>query len=401
VTEHVIERFMSLYLVGGHTAAAVEAYRAEPKVNLIDGSTWAAPQEKVIDYNPETKRYDPSLICQARAAIEYSLYNETSILKHLDQLQAEYQNHPKGTEDYKARLHRYRNDHYNFMSVVNWDRAPYKVPGVFKYKPLYEAQSTGRVSLKYGGFQSCSKRMKHAAFDIPGVRNYDIKTAQGYILHDELRSAGIACPWLDKFLNNPELKEQYIGSIGIDDDTWKRCFYGTVYGSVPSNRKGKIYSHLLEYFGTEEEAQAAQLKFKTIIDPLFSKISAYGRHLIKLPDVWKTVPNKRTTKEKSSGKVFTVCHFFKNSVGMQFQLEHATNGKDKQRRRLVAHVIQGKEAYFIHTLTTLGKKHGFQPLQNEHDGLVVLGEISGKAIEEAKELTGLNYLKLEQKPFVK
>ncbi len=66
---------------------------------------------------------------------------------------------------------------------------------------------------------------------------------------------------------------------------------------------------------------------------------------------------------------------------------------------MVAHLLQGMEAYFIHTLTLLADKYGFEPLGNEHDGIISLGRIPDAAIQTARELTGLYCLELREKPF--
>ena len=54
-----------------------------------------------------------------------------------------------------------------------------------------------------------------------------------------------------------------------------------------------------------------------------------------------------------------------------------------------AHVVQGIEAGFIHTLTALSGSYGFKVIGNEHDGIITIGEIPPAAVERAKELFGL------------
>ena len=51
---------------------------------------------------------------------------------------------------------------------------------------------------------------------------------------------------------------------------------------------------------------------------------------------------------------------------------------------MVAHILQGMEACFIHTLTLLADTYGFVPLVNEHDGLITLGKIQDEAKQAAR-----------------
>lgn len=74
--------------------------------------------------------------------------------------------------------------------------------------------------------------------------------------------------------------------------------------------------------------------------------------------------------------------------------------KDKaERRKYIAHVLQGYEVAYIHTLTCLGVEYGYQVLGNEHDGLITVQPIPEEAIQRAREESGFKYAKLAIKPF--
>ena len=66
---------------------------------------------------------------------------------------------------------------------------------------------------------------------------------------------------------------------------------------------------------------------------------------------------------------------------------------------MAAHLLQGREALYIHTLTTLAPKYGFEVISNEHDGLVTIGEIPKAAQAEARRKSGVRRTVLAEKPF--
>ena len=85
-----------------------------------------------------------------------------------------------------------------------------------------------------------------------------------------------------------------------------------------------------------------------------------------------------------------------NLMGLEIKLENLP--QKKPYKKIAAHILQGTEAYFIQELTLLAPKYGYYPYANEHDGLVVLGEIPAMAEEEARAITELHFMRLEEKP---
>ena len=88
----------------------------------------------------------------------------------------------------------------------------------------------------------------------------------------------------------------------------------------------------------------------------------------------------------------------KNACGQHFDLEGER--ADKLARRAAAFILQGQEAAFIHRLTVLGKDNGFVPVNNQHDGIVVIGEIPQSAIDQAASASKLRYATMDKKPFL-
>ena len=71
---------------------------------------------------------------------------------------------------------------------------------------------------------------------------------------------------------------------------------------------------------------------------------------------------------------------------------------NKATRQLSSFLLQGKESYFIHSLTDLVVKSGNTVVQNEFDGIITKYPIDPALIEKAKTLTQMLYVKLELKP---
>ena len=95
-----------------------------------------------------------------------------------------------------------------------------------------------------------------------------------------------------------------------------------------------------------------------------------------------------------------------NKTGMSFDLTpyHGAKGKwqnvNELKRKLAAFFLQGVEAGYIHWITILSKDFGYEVLSNQHDGVVVLGEIPEEAMQIAKQRSGLKYAELVEKPFL-
>jgi hypothetical protein len=64
---------------------------------------------------------------------------------------------------------------------------------------------------------------------------------------------------------------------------------------------------------------------------------------------------------------------------------------ESEPSQIAAHILQGFEAAFIHTLTYWGTKTGaFEVVSNEHDGLVTLGAIPDDVLRATKDQLGLS-----------
>jgi len=163
--------------------------------------------------------------------------------------------------------------------------------------------------------------------------------------------------------------------VGIDVDLWKQSLISLFFGA---NVCKGIYEEILGWdFGIYQHmGKEIHNKFVEVATPF-----------IKARDDWFNVVKGIVAEKKFIRKGTS---YVKN------KLDKITSNLNKTSF-LSAFLLQGIEARFIFTLIDLSSKYGYQVLGNEHDGLVTMGMIPQLAIEEAKELTGLNKLELIDK----
>lgn len=259
---------------------------------------------------------------------------------------------------------------------------------------------SGRISEEGGGMQSCTREMKAAAFsNIPGIRNYDLKSSQVYGLIQWFEFANIDSSWLHTYLSKS--KSDYANLVGISIDCWKSCFLSLVMNAYLPNEVDKnmcsddisILNYLLqEAKGNEELALKYYFKFYEVVQPLLKSLDKWKDWLIK-EYIPMTAVNKHGNQYLVNRTGMTLCiSDFKTDKGKWKNLT-------KFKRKLCAFLLQGGEAAFIHHLTIISKQYNFTPLNNQHDGLIVIGEIPQEAIDYARAESGLKYAILEEKPF--
>jgi hypothetical protein len=254
-------------------------------------------------------------------------------------------------------------------------------------------QAFGRLTEVGGGFQSCSREMKHAAFSgIPDVYNYDLKSSQLLGLKQQFEEAGISTEQVDVLLNENTAIEA--AKIGLTKKEYKAAILMFVMGAwLTAFTKAKS-SETSIYEAVERGALTAD------IDSIYNKLHEKLQPLEKALDEWHNILVAKAPKKMNKSKNIT------NKVDAKFNLQEYVKAegkilhKSELKRKLAAFYLQGQESCFIMHLTILSKKYNFTVLSNQHDGLVTQGEIPAEAVIEASQLSGLKYAQLEKKNFV-
>ena len=277
---------------------------------------------------------------------------------------------------------------------------------LMKYPAAYRPQKSGRVSEIHGGFQNITTPCKKLLLqDVPDIFNYDLKNSQAVLLKIELKACNIPCQWLEDYINDGSMREKLAKKIGISVGCWKGCFYSVVMGS-PAGGVSAVFDTIRKESKNTVTAKRRVKTFKRFAKPLIDACRQWRHHLYYSIDP--------RYKYKHNG------YHWRNACGMTFR-EYITNYADKKmqlidrktgeiiiykerpgtisevKRQLPAFFLQGKEAFYIHTLTLKCKKHGIPVYKNEHDGLITGKEIPQKLWQEVAEEVNANGISLEIK----
>ncbi|HEY9699078.1 MAG TPA: hypothetical protein V6D10_17590 [Trichocoleus sp.] len=286
--------------------------------------------------------------------------------------------------------------------------------GLAEYEPAYRMQSTGRITEKGVGMQNCTREMKYRAFSgILRLFNYDLKSSQVWGLIQWFEEAGLNTQWLVEYLNQD--KKVYADTIGISKDCWKKCFVALIMGGnslrkaeledlrnattdkeVKEAIRHKIVEYLLkEADGDVEKMLEFSTKFDEVTSALQTELAKWHSWLIEVH------PKKMGVSSYAKGT-----QYLTNGCGAKFNLSEWKDSKGnwvnkaKLGMKLAAFWLQGTEAAFIHHLAIVSAEYGFEVINNQHDGLVTIGEIPEEAVEYARNASGLKYANLEIKSFV-
>ena len=279
--------------------------------------------------------------------------------------------------------------------------------------------------------------MKQEAFNyIPGVRNYDLKSSQIYCLRYQLMACRLNYKILDKYLKAN--KEALAKEINVDKDTWKGITYGTYFGGFPINRiKSVKFYNSDKDFGTLYSLLSCDIVYRHICS--FSGIEVYynqnrrrrecrlinnsatqtlmsiykilrdfyiqNRELLEEIEAWhkylaSDFPESSTYSSEGKKYIF-------NRSQMPIEVTQYQNKKGKINRegvrKLASHLLQGQEAQFISYLTWYSESKPDSPyrvMNDQHDGLIVIGEITEEYIQMAREETKFLDADLVEKPFL-
>lgn len=269
-----------------------------------------------------------------------------------------------------------------------------------------EPQTTGRLTVH--GMQNASRGFKGVAFaSVPGIRNYDLAASQvrGLLQRFEEANengAALDATWLARYDGCIGAKLTYSAEAGLSVDRWKLVLCAVMMGcSFPTRKQvtsegwratmtarpgavPAVLGALLEE--SPGDLGRAYDRLYGVIGPLVEAREAWYDYLVGVH-----VPRAR--KSSRGGP------FVPNEAGARFFFDPSTLGTSRVKRQLAAFMLQGLEAAFIHALAVESTRYAFEVVQNEHDGLITLGEIPQAAIEAAKARSGLRRADLVVKPF--
>lgn len=404
VNDVIVEAFLNLPL-------NVE----EDNYNLMTGVLANAASK--LNLHKENGVRLPKLVREAREHITTGLFNRKSIELHLNYLKRVYLSLPEGSKERYSALCRYKHDERAFMNMMSQE-AKHLGNNIYTYILDYNTCYTGRQYQEAGSFQNASRRFKSAALvGIENIFNYDIKGSQPNCLILQLNNAGISCPWLVDYLNDPNGKYSLSKKVGISVDSWKGCVYAVFFGANllhtteknirdeyldikrieaenllrPKNdqlvkrKPSAILKHLLLNTNDVDELCRLFIKLKEELKPLCKAIKLWQKWLIDVyvPANTFITGGKKVIRGYASDLDYSV--YVAKKEG------HARNSC------ISSFVLQNMEAAYILELTKLSNKYNFKVVSWEHDGIITISEVPEEAKLEAMNASGFITAVLEEK----
>jgi hypothetical protein len=308
---------------------------------------------------------------------------------------------------YETALGRWRVDRYCLDRIIK-TRPATAEPGVYLCVPWYarKLQSTGRIT-EIGGLQNCSKYMRHAALaelrQSYGVRNYDLEASQVRGLVQLFEDANISTLWLADYLkaDKAELAREIFGDRERKA-VLKNCVLALAMGATMptttdtwqtgrgAQRTQSIAAIIRDAFGSGSATALTEEKLRLL--------RAYVKPFLRDRNAW----HQWLDNDTEYGRLATAGRggrYVRNAVGMKLKVSALAEHERKSKGKLTAHLLQGLEAAFIHRLAALAPMHGFSAVNNQHDGLLTVGEVPAAAVEHAQAESGLRYASLIEKPY--
>lgn len=351
-----------------HLQEQLDKPDGSPAVNLFDGTAYSIA--RAMPYPPEPE-FPSSKLMRDAARVLHAVecpFNIEAVQAHLECLKTT--NHPA-----------YENDRLCAQTMFAGMR---RQENVGYYTATYSPQSSGRIGEVGGGLQSCTKEMKEAAFtSIENVYNYDLRSAHGYVLLQELKLAGVDGAWVEEHLGRGVFEARAV-ALGLPKKVYKKCFFATVNGAShhwSDDDPGAIQAELLKHL---KDVDLSKQKFGEVVAEL--------KPLKKIVDEWRTwlisptCPHRMKTQRRD---------YILNASGQRIFLSH-----EEFEQKVIAHILQGREAAYIHHLTLISKEYDFVPVSNQHDGLITMGNVPDEAKIAARKLSGFEQPFLEIKSFV-
>jgi hypothetical protein len=351
-------------------------------VNLMSGKPWTEADNQNLQREQSVAWQGyPERMRQAAEMFQESRFNHIAIEAHLERLREELSFIPPNDERHKTKAAALRNDELCYNAILSQNATPSDSEGYRTYEPYYLPNTTGRISVKGGGFQSCSREMKLAAFgNLPGMLNYDLKSSQARIcLYYAFPKYGIESAWLEEYVQSEQVRKACSEYIGIPNNVWKQCLSALLMGGdLPSLKKDR---DILKTFKREVSTD------QVVLEGIIKRLREVVKTLMPSLNKWQKAITEQLEKD---GRLM-------NAMGLELTKESANKSKSK-RGKIAAHILQGAEALIIQELTLLGPEYGYKSIENQHDGLVIVGkEIPDKVIEWVKKNTKMDFWELDTK----
>jgi hypothetical protein len=341
-------------------------------------------------------KHEPSLIRQSFGMIRQNCVNIWKLHDAFEQLKADITTCTNPHQRQKF-VYRYIGNQHCLDALMRQGLTIDKDTGIGTYVPAYQPSKTGRMFEIGGGCQALSRAFKQAAYDLPGLHNYDIRSSQVTALLEIGGKYGLdthSTETLREYVDNKQAKFQYAAQAGMDVDLWKQCLLSLFFGastekviqvSSEDAITGSIYAEMVDWCQKNDTAADP--------DTLFAHFLTVAQPFIDVRDSWLRIIQRQILPEETyrrRGK-----QYLENAVGKTMTIPKKVT--QQVLREVSAFLLQGLEAAFIYTLITLSDTYGYEVRSCEHDGLITWGTIPQEAVEMSMVKSGFSTAILEDK----
>ncbi len=255
------------------------------------------------------------------------------------------------------------------------------------YQPIYNPAYSGRVYEVPAGFQNSKRVTKAVMAHGQRLWNYDIVSCHLNILVLLLRRYEKAMRGSD--IKPLAMKYHQLLEKQIINKT-KMSAKAAAFNVPVDDFKIAVLSFLYCGNCNAEPIQDAKEFGMTI--------KAFNEYVFPLKmareKLWEYIGNDSEYLVTGTKKFKTV---IVNAAGCKFNIDRDMTAC-KIQKKLLAHVIQGIEKLFIHTLILECSKNGIPVVADEHDGMITKKPVPAHIFDDVRASTGYN-LEVVEKPF--
>lgn len=394
LVDEIIEDFLIAGKPNDVNLSLTGAYQNADWVNLFNGIKSKSPPERSAR-NTNTNKKEPDLIREALSSIEECFYNDETLTLYYSAVTNWFEEQLRRADirqDESQKLKgKLANLEYCTQRLMSRTPTQIQDSSIYSFNPNYEVQSSGRL---YFPLQHAPRVMKQMMYQVEGLINYDVNACHARIALQLLKDCGLPHKELETYILDEKKKASLVNAVGITEGDWKDCFFAILNGAAlppnPQKTKGSIASVISLACKQDDTIFSNMYKnFREGISPIYTEVKALQRYLVG------DYIQKDSNLTISGGN-----RYITNQAGKKFNVSELEKYPEEEKiRRFTSFILQGYEAAFIHQLVIMGKSHGYKPVANEHDGLIVLGTIPHAAIEAAERETGLTKMLMRDKPF--
>jgi hypothetical protein len=318
----------------------------------------------------------------------------------------------QNTDDLDEYIKIYDGAIFKITSILLGTEKSFNNGKILYHKPQLIISKTGRIFQMYGeGLTGLSKNYKALIYKLLAkelnieINNYDLRASQMSIC-EHICKPYFKLPYINKYINNPNYKKELAKKINIPVSLLKINLLSLLFGAsgkdIYYNGQFNAFAKNFNKYNIYDTIKRKRVlnNFNIVCSGIINEINNYFN---KVDDILNKFPTRIKNKkiQISNGIIWVDKDYF--NVIKNFK---PTNKKKKPTKKELeynfkqlasAFILQGIESKFIFELINILHETNIKVLSYEYDGLIIIGEIPQKLIDEAKKRVKINNLILEKK----